>query len=224
MSNKGLLATVAAAALAAIGLVSQAHAAAVLLPGTPEPAVGITKAAALDPFKIVFDENGNAFVQIFSNGSYGPPTVLKPQGGTAFLTWNLPQPVVPGDVSFAEPPTTSCTSASDCSDGLRFTTANGKSTMMFFSDFESSGPSALADTGFPTGFDFTTFAFKEVGPENGLNGFVYNAGPGDPNLTNVYVGISDNIPEASTWAMMIIGFAGLGYAAFRRARVSVSAA
>ncbi|HEY1864409.1 MAG TPA: PEP-CTERM sorting domain-containing protein, partial [Roseiarcus sp.] len=26
------------------------------------------------------------------------------------------------------------------------------------------------------------------------------------------------VPEASTWAMMLLGFAGLGYAAFRRGR------
>jgi hypothetical protein len=224
MSNKGLLATVAAVALATTGVISQAHAA-VSLPGSPEPTIGIAK-ASLDPFKMVFDENGNAFVQIFSGGSYGPPTVIKPIVGDPFLTWNLPQPVVPGDVSFAEPPTASCTSssASNCSDGLRFTLAGGKSTMSFFSDIESGEPRALADTGFPDNFDFTSFAFKEVGSEKGLNGFIYNAGPGDPALTNVYTGISDNVPEASTWAMMIIGFAGLGYAAFRRARVSVSAA
>jgi hypothetical protein len=30
---------------------------------------------------------------------------------------------------------------------------------------------------------------------------------------------STPIPEPSTWAMMLIGFAGLGYAGYRRARV-----
>jgi hypothetical protein len=29
-------------------------------------------------------------------------------------------------------------------------------------------------------------------------------------------GIPPSIPEASTWAMMILGFVGLGYASFRR--------
>jgi hypothetical protein len=32
------------------------------------------------------------------------------------------------------------------------------------------------------------------------------------------------VPEPSTWAMMLLGSAGLGYAAYRRARVAVSAA
>jgi hypothetical protein len=30
------------------------------------------------------------------------------------------------------------------------------------------------------------------------------------------VGEGSAVPEASTWAMMLLGFAGLGYAAFRR--------
>ncbi|MBV8797122.1 MAG: PEP-CTERM sorting domain-containing protein, partial [Hyphomicrobiales bacterium] len=30
--------------------------------------------------------------------------------------------------------------------------------------------------------------------------------------------IPPSIPEASTWTMMVLGFAGLGYAAFRRAK------
>ena len=207
MPSKSLMVTVAAAALAMLGVISQAHASFVgLLPGTP---------ATDDPFQFTFDENGNASIRIFASGQYGPAQVIRPLVGAPFLTWNLPQPVVPGDVSFAEPPNTACTGASDCSDGLRFTNVAGKSTMSFFSD---PGDAALADTGFPAGFDFTTFQRMEIGPE-GFNGFIYNAGPGDPSLTNVYRGISDT-PETGTWAMMIIGFAGLGFAAFRRARVS----
>ena len=217
MPDKGLLVAVAAAALATIGAISQAHAQLAPLPGSPEPSI---LAATHDPFKMVFNENGDAFVQIFSNGSYGTPTIIKPVAGDPFLTWNLPQPVVPGDVSFAEPPVTACQSASNCSDGLRFTNVNGVSQMLFFSDIETGEPLAKADTGFPDGFNFVTFQRSEVGPENGLNGFIYNAGPGDPALTNVYTGISDTVPEASTWAMMLIGLAGLGFAAFRRAKVS----
>jgi hypothetical protein len=32
------------------------------------------------------------------------------------------------------------------------------------------------------------------------------------------VTVNPSVPEASTWAMMLTGFAGLGFAAFRRAR------
>ena len=83
-------------------------------------------------------------------------------------------------------------------------------------------PSRQSGIGFPLGFEFTSFQEREIGSEL-VNGFIYNAGPGDPNLTNVYRGISD-APEASTWAMMMIGFAGIAYAAFRRARVQISLA
>ena len=30
------------------------------------------------------------------------------------------------------------------------------------------------------------------------------------------------VPEPSTWAMMLLGFAGLGYAGFRKARSAIS--
>jgi hypothetical protein len=32
--------------------------------------------------------------------------------------------------------------------------------------------------------------------------------------------ITPSVPEPSTWAMMLLGFAGLGYAGFKRARKS----
>jgi hypothetical protein len=35
-------------------------------------------------------------------------------------------------------------------------------------------------------------------------------------------GISPSVPEPSTWAMMILGFAGLGYMGFRRRRMIVA--
>ena len=39
------------------------------------------------------------------------------------------------------------------------------------------------------------------------------------NLNGVYNGPpAEDIPEASTWAMMLLGFSGLGYAGFRRAK------
>jgi hypothetical protein len=42
---------------------------------------------------------------------------------------------------------------------------------------------------------------------------------------NVNVIVTDEpIPEPSTWAMMLLGFAGLGFAVYRRTRVAVSAA
>jgi hypothetical protein len=53
---------------------------------------------------------------------------------------------------------------------------------------------------------------------------VANADPGIQQLGPAdFVGGSP-APEPSTWAMMILGFAGLGFAGYRRTRVAVSAA
>ena len=41
------------------------------------------------------------------------------------------------------------------------------------------------------------------------------------NLTRLTVGPVEAVPEASTWAMMLLGFVGLGYAGYRRARLAV---
>ena len=45
-----------------------------------------------------------------------------------------------------------------------------------------------------------------------------------PGISNDPSGAVGSIPEASTWAMMLIGFAGLGFAGYRRARHRVIAA
>ena len=50
---------------------------------------------------------------------------------------------------------------------------------------------------------------------------------GGPNgeATVFYGGVAvANVPESSTWAMMLLGFAGLGFAGYRAARKGVSLA
>jgi hypothetical protein len=44
--------------------------------------------------------------------------------------------------------------------------------------------------------------------------FGVRSGDGLVSITEVTSGV----PEPSTWAMMMLGFAGLGYVAYRRAR------
>jgi hypothetical protein len=44
---------------------------------------------------------------------------------------------------------------------------------------------------------------------------------GAGSFTGTMTPITTSIPEPSTWAMMLIGFAGLGYAGYRRARTGV---
>ena len=50
---------------------------------------------------------------------------------------------------------------------------------------------------------------------------------GGPNgeATVFYGGVAlANVPKSSTWAMMLLGFAGLGFAGYRAARKGVSLA
>lgn len=147
-----------------------ARAAVLLAPGTCAGTECATVApdAIPDPMILHFDENGNATIAV--NG--GPTIPLTGRlladpsnpnaGGEPVLTYLLPQPVISGDVSFAEPPATasSCTPASlaSCSDWLRFTDSSGVingnatgagSRMIFYSDFELGELNPdLADTGF----------------------------------------------------------------------------
>jgi hypothetical protein len=51
-----------------------------------------------------------------------------------------------------------------------------------------------------------------------------NPGANEPSgLLVTTTGSAGVVPEPSTWAMMLIGFAGLGFAGYRRARATVSA-
>jgi MYXO-CTERM domain-containing protein len=65
-----------------------------------------------------------------------------------------------------------------------------------------------------SGFEAAAHIFVTTSPANGANGAL---------ATGFAAGVS-SVPEPSTWAMALMGFAGLGYAAFRRnRRESVSA-
>jgi PEP-CTERM motif len=82
---------------------------------------------------------------------------------------------------------------------------------MIFYSFDSNG--APADVG-PLSVSATTaFAIENA---NGSFHFVV-----PPPGTNIYDGVSSAVPEPSTWAMMLLGFAGLGFA-FRHSRRKVS--
>jgi hypothetical protein len=46
---------------------------------------------------------------------------------------------------------------------------------------------------------------------------------GDVSLGLEVIAVGASVPEPSTWAMMLLGFAGLGYAGYRRARAGRAA-
>lgn len=50
--------------------------------------------------------------------------------------------------------------------------------------------------------------------------------PGNPSMlddVSITAETTGTVPEPSTWAMMLVGFAGLGYAGYRRSRSAVAA-
>ena len=56
-------------------------------------------------------------------------------------------------------------------------------------------------------------------PPSGYDGGIEGANTGDQGLfNNQHLFTTGTVPEPSTWAMMLIGFAGLGFAGFRRAK------
>mgnify|MGYP001553787153 CR=1 FL=1 len=70
-----------------------------------------------------------------------------------------------------------------------------------------------------------TAAFGPLGVGNNLNpgGYIFNFDPGtftsvrfDTGQTAFEFAFTAAVPEASTWAMMILGFAGIGFMAYRR--------
>ncbi len=202
--NTRLVSSIAAMFLSILEMVSVARA--------QEPPPGAPFANF--PFPFILNGHGAIAIWQATSNAYGPFTPLDAVFTDPLLGWQLPYFVVPGDVSFAEPPSTSCTSETDCRDGLSFVVAASISFMFFYS----------SDTGIPLDFDFLTWQRSA----DASNGFMYTAGPGlflplGTPLNNYHNLASVAIPELSTWAMMFIGFAGLGFAGYRASQRSATA-
>jgi hypothetical protein len=80
-------------------------------------------------------------------------------------------------------------------------------------DLVALGASGNGDQTSPTGNQLVSItglaAFTQVTFSSTGNAFEFSLVPGA-------VGVNGTVPEPSTWAMMALGFAGLGYAAFHR--------
>jgi hypothetical protein len=70
-------------------------------------------------------------------------------------------------------------------------------------------------------FDQSIVASIELNPGSNTY-FLFRDGPTDPGSIDQYTGfygsidtITVNVPGPSTWAMMLLGFAGLGFVAYR---------
>ena len=87
---------------------------------------------------------------------------------------------------------------------------------------QSTGNASILSHGF-SGWKTTTFDFLAQGPTETLSFLATGTGgaalPPFALLDGVDV---EAVPEPSTWAMMLLGFAGLGYAGFRTRRRATS--
>ena len=180
-------------------------------------AASVTPAHAI--FTLQFDEFGTGFVT--QNGvTRADPGIIDANGK---LAYRLPETVGLGDVRVAGPlgsEEATCGNASNCSDGLRFTTLTISAQTVYVMEYFSDGPdpnepTTLADTGYPTDFNFTTSPLVREGtPENGVETFSYLCG-----ADNCYLGVSDGrlaVPEPASLAIFGIALAGLGIVSRRR--------
>jgi len=74
-----------------------------------------------------------------------------------------------------------------------------------------------------TGWMSGSFTFTASSPSEVLSFLAYGSLPVPPFITLDGVSMTA-VPEPSTWAMMLAGFGGLGFAAYRRRRRSIMAA
>ncbi len=182
---------------------------------------------------ITIDEHGNGFV---TGG--GSPIILHgvmspdpgPGGQSSALTYELPEGffVTAGDVFLTDADHDNATL-----DVIRFNQPEGlfPGSIVFYSD-ASDGADALADSVPIASFYTNTVKSPETGGE-GANGATYTPIPNVNTLGNnqpgfvpgfavTYNFISDGMaaepaPEPATWAMMLVGFGGIGLA-MRRLR------
>jgi PEP-CTERM motif-containing protein len=82
----------------------------------------------------------------------------------------------------------------------------------------STGNLPIGNHGF-SGWQTTTFDFIATGASETLSFLSTGTGGAAEPPFSLLDGVSLNsVPEPSTWAMMVLGFIGLGYAGFRKAR------
>ena len=77
-------------------------------------------------------------------------------------------------------------------------------------------PNIISDYNFLNGLSFPDYGYATaLIPEGNW--------PGNPGLSQqMVIGFAAGVPEASTWAMMALGFAGLGFVGQRKVRQAIS--
>jgi hypothetical protein len=77
-------------------------------------------------------------------------------------------------------------------------------------------PAGYTSGSFISGTDtFNGTTLAGLGLTDGTYTYDFGTGPNADSVV-VNIGTVSPVPEASTWAMMILGFAGIGFIAYRR--------
>ena len=146
-------------------------------------------------------------------------------GHTAFLfnpTFAFTNFVTPLQAGFATPPAKDVNAPyGTFKQGLDYSGANGVLQTLDFSlavgstfDLSTLGKGDFTEsTAPPNGFTAAFFSADIQGQSNGNGGFNTGVVAADNLIVGRPVG---SIPEPATWAMMLLGFAGVGFMAYRR--------
>lgn len=166
------------------------------------------------------DENGNGTFTNTTGFSATLPSATQadpgPGGLNNALTYGLLNPpgLTAGDVFLTNAACGGC-----ITDVIRFNPSEAIASSTGALVFYSNDVGSSADIGFPTLSYANTISISESStgalytPILGEPGFVTGAaGPVTYDLTS----LAADVPEPSTWAMMILGFSGLGFMAYRR--------
>ena len=149
---------------------------------------------------LTFDENGHATISVNGGTPATDPGFIDSNG---FLAYQLPTFTGLGDVAIADP-SVSCTSATTCSDGLRFTNLTSDTTGSVMEFMSQPGGGALADTGFASNFSFDFVGATEDASGN----FSYEPSGGcfPSRDANCYIGTSANtivaVPEPASLPLL----------------------
>jgi hypothetical protein len=161
------------------------------------------------------------FATSFDLGELDPTTF-----DSASLTGKLPNGGGHlGDVAFTETYSFTLTTTGLVSPGIIITSAAGPSRLPDMTDVQfcvgGTAPAdcmpgmALVTNGSTASVTLATL--KELGGVGSPTYYLKFTGSSEGNMSvGGTVSTSPAIPELGTWAMMVTGFAGLGYAAFRR--------
>ena len=101
--------------------------------------------------------------------------------------------------------------------------SSSRSFVITLADGGTAGGTLNIDGSIPTAMSISSPAAFFGATSGGFEVSTVGDGTNDVGSSFSFVLVSGAIPEPSTWAMMLLGFAGLGYAGYRKAKQAAAA-